>query len=227
MSSTGCRGSAVRALSGVPTRRLSTIAARSGTAPAAGGGCARCVVGGHAVGSSPGACEASPCGLWRQYRRPPGPVACGVCPSARGAWRRAAGRAPVAPCQPHDLPRCCGARTIAGPRRCMGMTRHDTATRFLAALAGDASGGELLELRYRLPDGQRMGQVFERPARVRGLATRAIALGGAPTCMSGARPGRAATAAATRSSARLCCGPTATATTRSPRSRRLLPHRGS
>ena len=56
-------------------------------------------------------------------------------------------------------------------------SRHNTATRFLTALAGTAAGGELLELRYRLQDGQRMGQVFESPARVRGLATRAIALG--------------------------------------------------
>ena len=56
-------------------------------------------------------------------------------------------------------------------------TRHETATRFLAALAGTAGRGELLELRYRLDDGQRMGQVFDRPDRLRGLATRAIALG--------------------------------------------------
>jgi hypothetical protein len=56
-------------------------------------------------------------------------------------------------------------------------TRHETATRFLAALAGSAGRGELLELRYRLEDGQRMGQVFDRPDRLRSLATRAIALG--------------------------------------------------
>jgi hypothetical protein len=56
-------------------------------------------------------------------------------------------------------------------------TRHETATRFLAALAGSAGRGELLELRYRLEDGQRMGQVFDRPSRLRGLATRALALG--------------------------------------------------
>jgi hypothetical protein len=56
-------------------------------------------------------------------------------------------------------------------------TRHETAARFLAALAGTARGGELFELRYRLDDGQRMGQVFDRPDRLRGLATRAIALG--------------------------------------------------
>ena len=56
-------------------------------------------------------------------------------------------------------------------------TRHDTVTRFLAALAGSANRGELLELRYRLDDGQRMGQVFDRPTRLRGLATRAIGLG--------------------------------------------------
>src|SRR5215217_7315736 len=56
-------------------------------------------------------------------------------------------------------------------------SRHEIATSFLAALAGTARGGELLELRYRLEDGQRMGQVFDRPHRLRGLATRAIALG--------------------------------------------------
>ena len=56
-------------------------------------------------------------------------------------------------------------------------TRHETAARFLAALGGPAARGELLELRYRLKDGQRMGQVFDRPDRRRGLATRAIALG--------------------------------------------------
>ncbi len=56
-------------------------------------------------------------------------------------------------------------------------TRHETAVRFLAALAGTAGRGELLELRYRLEDGQRMGLVFDRPDRVRGLATRALALG--------------------------------------------------
>ena len=56
-------------------------------------------------------------------------------------------------------------------------TRHETAAHFLAALAGAAGRGELLELRYRLEDGQRMGQVFDRPTRLRGLATRAIALG--------------------------------------------------
>src|SRR5829696_7956715 len=56
-------------------------------------------------------------------------------------------------------------------------SRHETATRFLAALAATAGRGELFELRYRLDDGQRMGQVFDRPDRLRGLATRAIALG--------------------------------------------------
>ena len=56
-------------------------------------------------------------------------------------------------------------------------TRHETAVSFLAVLAGSAGCGELLELRYRLEDGQRMGQVFDRPDRLRGLATRAIALG--------------------------------------------------
>ena len=56
-------------------------------------------------------------------------------------------------------------------------TRHVTVTRFLAALAGSAGRGELLELRYRLDDGQRMGQVFDSTTRLRGLATRAIVLG--------------------------------------------------
>ena len=56
-------------------------------------------------------------------------------------------------------------------------TPHETAARFLSTLAGAADPGELLELRYRLDDGERMGRVFERPARLRGLATRAIALG--------------------------------------------------
>jgi hypothetical protein len=57
------------------------------------------------------------------------------------------------------------------------ITRHETAARFLAALADSAEPDELLELRYRLEDGQRMGQLFECPARLRGLATRAIFLG--------------------------------------------------
>ena len=56
-------------------------------------------------------------------------------------------------------------------------TRHTTVTRFLKALAGAAARGELLELRYRLEDGQRMGQIFYPPDRLHGLATRAIALG--------------------------------------------------
>src|SRR5215213_6070149 len=56
-------------------------------------------------------------------------------------------------------------------------SRHETVTQFLAALAGPREGGELLELRYRLDDGQRMGQLFEHPARLSGLATRALALG--------------------------------------------------
>jgi RepB DNA-primase N-terminal domain/CHC2 zinc finger len=56
-------------------------------------------------------------------------------------------------------------------------TRHETAARFLSALAGTPARGELLELRYRLDDGQRMGQVFDHPDRLRGLATRAIVLG--------------------------------------------------
>src|SRR3954453_16856717 len=57
------------------------------------------------------------------------------------------------------------------------ITRHETAARFLAALAGWADPNYLFELRYRLDDAQRMGQLFGRPERLRGLATRAIALG--------------------------------------------------
>src|SRR3954467_13031335 len=57
------------------------------------------------------------------------------------------------------------------------ITPHETAARFLAALVGCADPTDFLELRYRLDDGQRMGQLFERPERLRGLATRAIALG--------------------------------------------------
>src|SRR5512132_1883993 len=54
---------------------------------------------------------------------------------------------------------------------------HETVSRFLAALAASANRGELLELRYRLDDGQRMGQVFDRTTRARSLATRAVMLG--------------------------------------------------
>jgi hypothetical protein len=57
------------------------------------------------------------------------------------------------------------------------LNRHETAARFLAALARTGGRGELLELRYRLDDGKRMGQLFDRPDRLRGLATRAIVLG--------------------------------------------------
>jgi hypothetical protein len=56
-------------------------------------------------------------------------------------------------------------------------SRHETVTRFLTALAGPCDDGEFLELRYRLDDGQRMGQLFDRPTRLRRLATRALALG--------------------------------------------------
>ena len=57
------------------------------------------------------------------------------------------------------------------------LTRHETVIEFLSVLAGPGSDRELLELRYRRQDGQRMGQIFEPPSRARGLATRAIALG--------------------------------------------------
>src|SRR3954469_15077827 len=56
-------------------------------------------------------------------------------------------------------------------------TQQAGTTEFLAALAGRAGGSELIELRYRLADGQRMGQLFEPATRLRRLATRAIALG--------------------------------------------------
>src|SRR3954447_4280704 len=68
------------------------------------------------------------------------------------------------------------------------LTRHETAARFLAALAGSADPDEFLELRYRLDDGQRMGQLFERPERLRGLATRAIALGRRTDVYAGCAP---------------------------------------
>jgi len=55
--------------------------------------------------------------------------------------------------------------------------RHAISARFLAALAPDEHADELLERRYRLDDGQWMGQLFDRPGRVRALATRALALG--------------------------------------------------
>lgn len=53
----------------------------------------------------------------------------------------------------------------------------ETVVRFLEALAGDPRPGELLELRYRLDDGERMGQQFEPPRRLHALATRALILG--------------------------------------------------
>jgi RepB DNA-primase from phage plasmid len=68
------------------------------------------------------------------------------------------------------------------------ITRHETAARFLAALTGPADPEEFLELRYRLEDGQRMGQLFERPERLRGLATRAIALGRRTDVYAGCAP---------------------------------------
>jgi len=41
------------------------------------------------------------------------------------------------------------------------ITRHETAARFLAALAGRADPTEYLELRYRLDDGQRRAHLGE------------------------------------------------------------------
>ena len=72
--------------------------------------------------------------------------------------------------------------TQAGP--------HRLAARFLRVLAGGPAGdpGELLELRYRLGDGQRMGQLFETANRARGLATRAMALGRRTDVYAGCAP---------------------------------------
>ena len=66
--------------------------------------------------------------------------------------------------------------------------RHAVAARFLSALAGDERAEELLELRYRLEDGYRMGQLFARPDRVRALATRALALGRRTDVYAGCAP---------------------------------------
>src|SRR4051812_44366919 len=56
---------------------------------------------------------------------------------------------------------------------------HQVAAHFLRVLAGGHASdpSDLLELRYRVGDGQRMGQLFEPANRARGLATRALALG--------------------------------------------------
>src|SRR5215210_4236000 len=56
---------------------------------------------------------------------------------------------------------------------------QQVAAHFLRVLVGGHASdpSDLLELRYRVGDGQRMGQLFEPPARARGLATRALALG--------------------------------------------------
>src|SRR3954469_14372165 len=81
-------------------------------------------------------------------------------------------------------------------------TQQAGTTEFLAALAGRAGGSELIELRYRLADGQRMGQLFEPATRLRRLATRAIALGRRTDVYVGCAPrthrhgGRAAVARA-------------------------------
>lgn len=55
--------------------------------------------------------------------------------------------------------------------------RHQVAREFFTLLAGGRDDGDLLELRYRLEDDHGMGQVFDRPSHVRGLATRALMLG--------------------------------------------------
>jgi hypothetical protein len=64
---------------------------------------------------------------------------------------------------------------------------HRLIRRFLGVLAGDRNPSELLELRYRVGNGQRMGQLFEPPARMCGLAPRALALGRRTTSSSPAR----------------------------------------
>jgi hypothetical protein len=56
-------------------------------------------------------------------------------------------------------------------------SRQATVLRFLEALAGEAAPGELLELRYRRPDGHRIGQLFEPRHRRRRIASRAVTLG--------------------------------------------------
>src|SRR5262249_54572184 len=81
-------------------------------------------------------------------------------------------------------------------------SQHPGTIRFLAALADRADGSELIELRYRLADGQRMGQLFEPATRLRRVAARAIALGRRTDIYVGCAPrthrhgGRAAVARA-------------------------------
>ena len=58
----------------------------------------------------------------------------------------------------------------------MTSSDHSQIVTYLEALAGDADPRTYLELRYRLEDGESMGQIFERPQRAAGLATRALAL---------------------------------------------------
>jgi hypothetical protein len=55
--------------------------------------------------------------------------------------------------------------------------RQATVLRFLELLAGDTESSELLELRYRREDGNRMAQLFESPRRLRRMASRALRLG--------------------------------------------------
>src|SRR6188472_88400 len=81
--------------------------------------------------------------------------------------------------------------------------RHAVAARFLTALAGEERADELLELRYRLDDGYRMGQVFARPSRARGLATRA-GPGPADRCVRRLRAAHPPARRARRGQARLC-----------------------
>jgi RepB DNA-primase from phage plasmid len=67
-------------------------------------------------------------------------------------------------------------------------SEHTVATRFLAVLAGYAREAELLELRYKLDDGESMGRVFGRTRDVRALARRALTLGSRTDVYVGCAP---------------------------------------
>ena len=71
-----------------------------------------------------------------------------------------------------------------------------------------------------------MGQVFDRPTGCADWRPARSRSAGAPTSTSAARRAPAATAAATPSTTPSCCGPTATATTPSPRSSDVRPGAG-
>jgi hypothetical protein len=67
-------------------------------------------------------------------------------------------------------------------------SEHTVATRFLALLAGEAREAEVLELRYRLDDGESMGRTFGSARHVRALAARALALGSRTDVYVGCAP---------------------------------------